>query len=212
MAASKESKCVFGFSLSVWSPPHLLHVGACDELHKARRHGTASMGGCWLTRSHRRVNTWWVGITHAGKFDQSAGMQQQGAQLWSISNATPWTHQNKPSALFVAFLFNVVWNTQKKHNGWHRMVSTFPEDITDARSSEQLWGRLKDMTDCPNIAPFKSEVAAAAFHVSVCGKESLLKLKSFWLMISASFQSWFSVSLNLISILSVTVFNFLAAN
>lgn len=59
------------------------------------------------------------------------------------------------------------------------MVSTFPEDITDARSSEQLWVRLKDMTDCPNIATFKSEAAAVAFHASVYCEESLLKLKSF---------------------------------
>lgn len=59
------------------------------------------------------------------------------------------------------------------------MVSTFPEDIPDARSSEQLWGRLKDKTDCPNIATFKSEAAVVAFHAIVYCEESLLKLKSF---------------------------------
>lgn len=40
------------------------------------------------------------------------------------------------------------------------MVSTFPEDITDARSSEQLGARLKDTTDSPNIATFNPEAAA----------------------------------------------------
>lgn len=40
------------------------------------------------------------------------------------------------------------------------MVSTFPEDITDARSSEQLGARLKDTAGSPNKAAFKPQTAA----------------------------------------------------
>lgn len=88
-------------------------------------------------------------------------MQQQGAERWSISDTSAGTQKTSASAF--SFLFNAVWNTQaekKTHNGWHRMVSTFPEDITDARSSEQLGARLKDTTDSPNIATFNPEAAA----------------------------------------------------
>lgn len=106
--------------------------------------------------------------------DQSASTQQRGAQILLMPGRSPILRRERASAstsaFYLALLFNAVWNAQAgmgggEHNGWQRMVSIFPEDITNARPSEQLQASLKDMTDCPSMAKFKSH-AAAAFCIS----------------------------------------------
>lgn len=60
----------------------------------------------------------------------------------SVPMQAPW--------LFISLSFSKLSGTlrqEKKHNGWHRMVSAVPEDITNARPFQQLQASLKDMTD-----------------------------------------------------------------
>lgn len=43
----------------------------------------------------------------------------------------------------------------------------------NARSSEQLQARLKDMPDCPKMATFKSDAAASDASVFMCACEHI---------------------------------------
>lgn len=134
-----------------------------------------------LTGNQGSINTWWKEITHSGTFgsiSSNAATRSRdfidAARLRLISNTTPQTDQRKRLGFLFCFFFSLLSGTfkqKKRHNGWHRMVSTFPEDITNARPSKQLQASLKDMTDCPSMAKFKSNTAATAvavaFHANV---------------------------------------------